>query len=231
MELYDNISKQENAHPEAVSIVTGDFKNVNFRSMAPKYFQHITINTHGDRVLDHCYSPYWDAYKSLPRPALGKSDHSSILFLPAYRQKLKQEPPTLRTFQTWSDQSDSTLQDCFEHVDWDMFRVASGGDIEAYSDTVTRFIKKCVKDVVATKTVCVFTNQKPWINSDVRTALSAWTLAFKSGNMEKQKQAKYHLRKTIKAAKRQYKNKVEGRFNHNNARSMWQGISKITDYK
>ncbi len=49
----------------------------------------ITINTCGDRVLDHCYSPFRDAYKSLPRPPFGKSDHSSVLLLPAYRQKLK----------------------------------------------------------------------------------------------------------------------------------------------
>ncbi len=75
-ELYGNISEQETAHPDAVSVVTGDFNKANFRTIAPKYFQHITINTHGDRILDHCYSPFRDAYKSLPRPPFGKSDHS-----------------------------------------------------------------------------------------------------------------------------------------------------------
>ncbi len=52
-------------------------------------------------------------------------------------------------------------------------------------------------------------------------------LPFKSGNMEEQKQANYDLRKTIKAAKQQYKNKIDT----NNARSMWQGINNITDFK
>ncbi len=102
-----------------------------------KYFQHITINTHGDRVLDHCYTSFRDAYKSLPRPPFGKSDHSFVLLLPAYRQKLKREAPALRIIQCWSDQSDAILQDCFDHVDWDMFRAASDDDTEAYSDTVT----------------------------------------------------------------------------------------------
>ncbi len=96
------------------------FNKANFRTIAPKYFQHVTINTRGDRTLDHCYSPFRDAYKSLPRPPFGKSDHSSVLLLPAYRQKLKREAPTLRTIQCWSDQSDATLQDCFDHVDWDI---------------------------------------------------------------------------------------------------------------
>jgi len=114
-ELYGYISEQKTVLPDAVFVVTGDF-----RTIAPKYFQHITINMRGDRVLDHCYSPFRDAYKSLPRPPFGKSDHSSVLLLPAYRQKLKREAPTLRTIQCWSDQSDAILQDCFDHVDLDM---------------------------------------------------------------------------------------------------------------
>ncbi len=102
-ELYGNISEQETTHPDAAFVVTGDFNKANFRTIATKYFQYITINTRGDRVLDHCYSPFRDAYKSLPRPPFGKSDHSSVLLLPAYRQKLKREAPTLRTIQCWSD--------------------------------------------------------------------------------------------------------------------------------
>ncbi len=230
-ELYRNISEQETAHPDAAFIITGDFNKANFRTIAPKYSQHVTINTCGDRILDHCYSPFRDAYKSLPRPAFGKSDHSSVLLLPAYRQKLKREAPALRTVQCWSDQSDAILQDCFDHMAWDMFRAASDDDIEAYSDTVTCFIMKCIDDVVPTKTIRIYPNQKPWINSDVRSALSAWTSAFKSGNTDDRKQASYDLRRSIKAAKRQYKNKVEEHFNNNNPRSMWQGINNITGFK
>ncbi len=200
-ELYRNISEQETTHPDAAFIITGDFNKANFRTIAPKYFQHITINMRGDRTLDHCYSPFRDAYKSLPRPPFGKSDHSSVLLLPAYRQKLKREAPALRTVQCWSDQSDAILQDCFDHVDWDMFRAASDDDIEAYSDTVTCFIRKCIDDVVPTKTIRIYPNQKPWINSDVRSALSARTSAFKSGNTDDRKQASYDLRRSIKAAK------------------------------
>ncbi len=112
-----------------------------------------------------------------------------------------------------------------------MFRAASEDDIEAYSDTVTCFIRKCIDDVVPTKTIRIYPNQKPWINSDVRSALSARTSAFKSGNIDDRKQASYDLRKSIKAVKRQYKNKVEEQFNNNNARSMWQGINNMTCFK
>ncbi len=50
--------------------------------------------------------------------------------------------------------------------------------------------------------------------------------------LDDRKQASYDLRKSIKAAKRQYKNKVEEQFNNNNSvRSMWQGINNITGFK
>ncbi len=135
-ELYRNISEQETTHPDAAFVITGDFNKANFKTIAPKYFQHVTINTREDRTLDHV-TPLPGRIQVLPRPPFGKSDHSSVLLLPAYRQKLKREAPALRTVHCWSDQSDAILQDCFDHVDWDMFRAASDDDIEAYSDTVT----------------------------------------------------------------------------------------------
>ncbi len=121
-ELYRNISEQETAHPDAAFIIKGDFNKANFRTIAPKYFQHVTINT---------------AWRSYTRPLL--------LPLPGRIQV----PP---------------------HV--------------------TCFIRKCIDDVVPTKTICIYPNQKPWINSDVRSALSARTYAFKSGNTDDRKQAK-----------------------------------------
>ncbi len=100
-----------------------------------------------------------------------------------------------------------------------MFRAASDDDIEA-SD-----------HIVPTKTIRIYPTQKPWINSNVRSALSARTSAFKSRNTDDRKQASYDLRRSIKAAKRTYKNKVEEHFNNNNPRSMWQGINNITGFK
>jgi hypothetical protein len=56
--------------------------------------------------------------------------------LRSYRQKLKQEAPMLRSIQCRSDQSDSTLQDCFDHVDWDMLQVASDNNINVYAQLI-----------------------------------------------------------------------------------------------
>ncbi|KAI4891120.1 hypothetical protein NFI96_028563 [Prochilodus magdalenae] len=131
----------------------------------------------------------------------------------------------------WSDQSDSMLQDCFDHVDWEMFREASNNNLDEYTDSVTRFIRKCIEDVVPTKPVRVYPNQKPCLNCEVRAALNARTAAFKSGHTEEYKKASYALQKTIKAAKHEYRAKLESQFNTTNTRSLWLGLNTITDFR
>src|SRR4029434_5367143 len=91
-----------------------DFTNANLRKVLPKYHQHVNFQTRGENILDHAYSPYSHAYKARPRPAFGKSDHSSVLLLPCYRQKLKREKPVIRSIQRWTEQSDEALCDCFQ---------------------------------------------------------------------------------------------------------------------
>src|SRR4029434_5102614 len=95
-ELYRVINGLEDAHPEAVSIVVGDFNRANMRKVLPKYHQHINFPTRGEQILDHCYTQIRNSYNPLPRPAFGKSDHTSIMLIPTYRQRLKQEKPVFR---------------------------------------------------------------------------------------------------------------------------------------
>ena len=49
--------------------------------------------------------------------------------------------------------------------------------------------------------------------------------------MTEYKQCSYSLRKAIKQAKRQYRDKVELQFNGSDTRGMWQDLQSITDYK
>ena len=164
-ELNWTLCKLETTYPEAVFIVAGYFNQANLKTKLPKFYHHIECASRAGKILDHCDSNFRDAYKPLPRPPFGKSDHDSILLLPVYRQKLKQETPMLKSVQRWSDHSDSTHQDCFGHVDWDMFRIVSDNNIDEYADLVSEFIKKCTGDVVPTASIKTFPNQKPWIHT------------------------------------------------------------------
>ena len=168
--LYLTLCKLETTYPEAAFIVAVDFNKANLKTRLHKCYQHIECATRAGKTLDHCYSNFRDPYKALPRHPFGKFDHDSILLLPAYRQKLKQEAPVLRSVQRWSDKSDSMLQD---HMDWDMFRIASNNNIDEYADSVSKFISKCISDFVPTASIKTFPNQKPWIDGSIRAKLRA----------------------------------------------------------
>jgi hypothetical protein len=123
------------------------------------------------------------------------------------------------------------LQDCFGHVDWDMFRIASDNNIDVYANSVSESISKCIGDVVPTATIKNFLNQKPWIDGSIRTKLAQRSTAFNHSkatrNMIEYKQCSYSLRKAIKQAKRQYRGKVESQFNGSGTRGMWKGLQSI----
>ncbi|KAI3352197.1 hypothetical protein L3Q82_005161 [Scortum barcoo] len=63
----------------------GDFNHVNLTDTLPKFYQHVTIPTRGNNTLDRVYTNKRDAYRAVPHPHLGFSDHISIMLLPAYR--------------------------------------------------------------------------------------------------------------------------------------------------
>jgi hypothetical protein len=84
-------------------------------------------------------------------------------------------------------------------------------------------------------TIETFPNQKVWIDGSIHAKLKARITAFShykaTGNMAEYKQCSYSLRKAIKQAKYQCRDKVKSQFNGSNPRHMWQGLQKITDYK
>jgi hypothetical protein len=77
-----------------------------------------------EETLDHFYSTHREAYKALPLPPFDKSDHNSILLIPANKQNVKQEAPVTWSIK-WSDDADAKLQDCFASTDWNMFQDSS----------------------------------------------------------------------------------------------------------
>ncbi|KAI4878726.1 hypothetical protein NFI96_018494 [Prochilodus magdalenae] len=194
------------------------------------------VRHEGGNTLDHVYTNIKEAFSTTPLPPLGKSDHISLLMKPTYRQLLKRVRATVRTVRVWPEGAESVLQDCFQCTDWEMFRSAATTDslvdINEYATSVTGFIRKCVDDVTQTKQIRTLPNQKPWMNSDVRSLLKARDAAFKSGNSEEVKVARHNLKAGIRAAKHQYSSQIAAHFNTNSdPRRMWQGIQVITDYK
>ena len=132
----------------------------------------LNVKPEGKKTLDHIYSTHRDTCKALPRPPFGKSDHNSILLIPAYKQKLNQEAPVTQSIRMWSDEADAKLQDCYASTDWNMLRDSSNC-IEEYTTSVTGVINMCIDNIVPT-----YPNQKPWITVNIHTELKGSTPAF-----------------------------------------------------
>ena len=100
-----------------------------------------------------------------------------------------------------------------------MFRDSFNG-IEEYITSVIGFINKCIDDVVPTVTERTCPNQKPWITGSICTEPKARAAAFKEreSNSEAYKKSHYALRRTMKQAKSQYRNKIESSYTGSDAR-------------
>ncbi len=51
-ELYQHISEQQTAHPDAFLILAGDFNHADLKSVFPKIHQHVDFPTRGNNTLD-----------------------------------------------------------------------------------------------------------------------------------------------------------------------------------
>ncbi|KAI3354777.1 hypothetical protein L3Q82_004603 [Scortum barcoo] len=127
------------------------------------------------------------------------SDHISVNLIPAYKPLICRTRPTTRTVQVWTEEAFSALQDCFECTDWEVFK--EGTDLDGYTPSVLFYLKFCTDAVLPTKTIKVFPNQKPWLDSTVKPLLKACDAAYRSGDKLAYSIARKELKKGIKLAK------------------------------
>ncbi len=118
---------------------------------------------------------------SVPRAALGLSDHCLVHLLPAYRQKLKSAKPVVRTVKRWTVEAEQDLQVCFELTDWSVFEAAAL-DLNELTDTVTSYISFCEDMCVPTRTYLTFNNDKPWFSTKFKQLRLAKEDAYRSGD-------------------------------------------------
>ena len=184
-------------------IVLGDFNKGNLTHNLPKYRQVIKCPTRGENILDHCYTTVRDAYHAVPRAALGHSDHVMVPLIPAYRQKLKLCKPVVRTSRKWTSEAVEVLQACLDSTDWDVFRTATN-NLDEYTEAVTSYISFCEDCCVPSRTRVSYNNDKPWFTAKLRRLRLDKEEAFRSGDKNRFKEAKYKFSKAVKEAKRLY---------------------------
>ena len=140
-DLADQVKEGEKKHLQAHHTGRGSFNRVN-----------------------HCYSALRDSYHSVPRTALGLSDHCIFHLIPIYRQKSKCAKPVVKTVKRWTAESKLGLQACFCCTDWSVFEYAVM-DLSKLTDAVTSYISFGEDSSVQTETFCIYNNKKPWCNT------------------------------------------------------------------
>ncbi len=228
--LHDELSGYINKHPDAASIIAGDFNKANLRKVMPNFHQHVSCPTRGPNTLDHCYTQFKNAYKARSLPAFGKSDHAAIFLTPEYKQRIVHQSPGEREVTRWSSHSEAMLQASLDDVDWDMLR-ASSADVSEFTDVALSFVNTLTDQATETVTIRTFSNQKPWVDRTIRAAVNQHTAAYNagllSGNMSEYKASCYALRRAVRAAKLRYRERIESHFQLNDSRHMWQGLKTI----
>ena len=72
----------------------------------------------------------------------------------------------------WTRETAEELKDCFGSTDWDLFVEANNNHIDKISEVVTDYINYCTENIVPTKRVKCFANNKPWVTKGLKTILN-----------------------------------------------------------
>ncbi len=229
-QLAEQISEKEQRYPDSLLIILKDFNQANLSRELPKYRQHVTCPTRDSNILDHCYTIIKDAYHSVPRAALGLSDHCLVHLIPTYRQKLKSSKPVLRTVKRWTNEAEQDLKACFDLTDWSVFEVTAT-DLDELTETVTSYISFCEDICIPTRTFLSFNNDKPWFTGKLKQLRQAKEDAYRSGDKILYNQARNRLTKEIRVAKNNYSEKLKKELSANDPASVWTCLRNITMYK
>ena len=82
-----------------------------------------------------------------------------------------------------------------------------------------------------TKTFRIFNNNKPWFTPNLRQLRQAKEEAYRNGDKPLFKALRNSLTKEIRAAKKQYSEKLKNQFSANDTTALWRGLQDITNYK
>jgi len=70
---HDVLCRHQTQCPDTAVVVAGGFNRANLEKVMPKFHQHITFASRGERTLDHFYTPFKRGYKGASLPLFGKS--------------------------------------------------------------------------------------------------------------------------------------------------------------
>uniref|UniRef100_A0AAQ6A6Z6 Reverse transcriptase domain-containing protein n=1 Tax=Amphiprion ocellaris TaxID=80972 RepID=A0AAQ6A6Z6_AMPOC len=153
-----------------------------------------------------------------------------VHLIPTYTQRLKLTKPVVSKAKKWTGEAVEELRTCLETTDWDVFKGATD-NLDEYTDTVTSYIHFCEERILPTRTRVSYANDKPWFTPRLRQIKKEKEAAFRSGDRDCYKEAKYRFSRELRRAKTVYSERLQQQFTANDSASVWRGLRQITNYR
>ena len=225
--IAECVDELKGISPSAPSFVIGDLNTCDLRRALPGYTQFVDCETRGKNTLDKCYGNVNGAYRTVVKPALGRSDHKTLLFLPTYQSKLKREGTRVVERKVWDRETEERMRLEFECTEWSVL-VDPDDSVDRNVEVVSDYIDFVQDSVVQTKKTKVYPNNKPWISKTLKTKINEKNKLFVEGKEMEGKVIQGEINKEIRKGKLELKSKIEETFCTGNAKSAWDGIKKLT---
>ena len=108
-----------------------------------------------------------------------------------------------------------------------MFR-ATTDYLDKFTDAGTSYIHFREGSIVPTCTRVSYNNDKPWFTGKLRQLRLEREAAFRSGDRDGYKEAKYRFSGEVRNAKTE---RLQQQFSTNNSATLWKGLRQLTNYK
>ena len=226
-EIADVVHSLETLAPDAPNFILGDFNTCDLKTKMPKMKQYVKCKTLNNGTPDRCYGNVSNAFKCVPLPEIGKSDHCAVHLIPSYLPVAKTNPVVRKCVKVFSSEKVDELRACYECTDWDMF-IDSSSSVDEATDVISSYIMFCEDSIIPCKQIKIFPNSKPWISGSLKHAINEKNRIFKAGDKVEGKRAQKELRDQIRDSYLGYRKKIEKKFEEGNMRDAYKGLKLLT---
>ena len=118
------------------------------------------------------------------------------------------------------------LRACFDCTCWDVL-YDECCDLDTNVDVCTSYINFCTDMLIPSKSVTIFSNNKPWVTKEVKEVINRKKRSL-SNNRVELKAIQNELNCKIREAKTNYKDKIEALFRSTNCKDAWKGLKFLS---
>ena len=191
--------------------------------------QVVKIPTRGKNTLDQILTNIHKAYKEpVSLPALGNSDHSSVLWEPTNQQRAS-EPIITQYSRRFPDSGIREFGRWITQQNWQEVLEAEGTDNKC--DIFYDMIWKKIDDIFPLKKRRTHPNDKPWMNNKIKGLIGERQRAHRLGNDDLRKQLARKITYEIKQAKKDYHATQMQRINKAEPRNWFNHMKRILGIK